>query len=104
MRLEGKVALITGSGRGIGRTMALLFGREGADIAVNDIDLPSAEKTAEEIRQMGRKASAIKADVGNPDDVSTRSFSNSISDCFSLWKGKFLAFLASLMVLCQFLS
>ncbi len=69
MRLEGKVALITGSGKGIGREMALLFAREGADIAVNDIDLPSAEKTAEEVRQIGRKAVAIKADIGKPDDV-----------------------------------
>jgi len=69
MRLEGKVALITGSGRGIGQTMALFFAREGADVAVNDVDLPSAEKTAEEIRLIGRKAIAIKADVGNPDDV-----------------------------------
>lgn len=71
MRLEGKVALITGSGRGIGQTMALLFGREGANIAVNDIDLPSAEKTAEEVRQIGRKAIAIRADIGEPDDVDT---------------------------------
>jgi len=70
MRLEGKVALITGAGRGIGQTMALLFAREGADVAVNDVDLASAEKTADEIRQIGRKAIAIKADVGNPDDAS----------------------------------
>ena len=69
MRLEGKVALVTGAGRGIGQRMALLFAKEGANIAVNDVDLPSAEKTAGEIRQIGRKAIAIKADVGNPDDV-----------------------------------
>lgn len=70
MRLEEKVALITGAGRGIGQTMALLFAKEGASIAVNDLDLPSAEKTADEIRQIGRKAVAIKADVGDPGDVS----------------------------------
>lgn len=69
MKLEGKVALITGAGRGIGQAMALLFAREGADIAVDDIDLASAEKTAEEVRQLGRKAIAIKADVGEPGDV-----------------------------------
>lgn len=69
MRLKGKVALITGAGRGIGREYALVFAREGADIAVNDIDLSSAEETAEKVRQIGRKAIAIKADVGNPDDV-----------------------------------
>lgn len=50
MRLEGKVGLITGAGRGIGQRMALLFAKEGANIAVNDVDLPSAEKTADEIR------------------------------------------------------
>ena len=69
MRLEGKVALITGAGRGIGKEMALVFAREGADIAVSDIDIPSAEETAEEVRQIGRKAIAIKADVGEVDDV-----------------------------------
>jgi NAD(P)-dependent dehydrogenase (short-subunit alcohol dehydrogenase family) len=71
MRLEGKVALITGSGRGIGKAMALTFAREGADIAVNDIILPSAEQTAKEVRALGRKAIAIKADVGTPEEVDT---------------------------------
>ncbi|MFC1992184.1 SDR family NAD(P)-dependent oxidoreductase [Chloroflexota bacterium] len=69
MKLENKVALITGSGRGLGKAMALLFAKEGADIAVNDIIQPSAEETAEEIRKLGRKAIAIKADVGEPADV-----------------------------------
>jgi NAD(P)-dependent dehydrogenase (short-subunit alcohol dehydrogenase family) len=69
MKLEGKVALITGSGRGIGQTMALLFAREGADIAVSDVDLQTAERTAAEIRSIGRKAIAIKADVGEPQEV-----------------------------------
>ena len=69
MRLDNKVALITGSGRGIGQTMALLFAKEGADIAVNDVDLTSAEKTADEVRQIGRRAVAIRADVGSPEDV-----------------------------------
>lgn len=69
MRLDNKVALITGSGRGIGQTMALLFANEGADIAVNDVDLSSAEKTADEVRRIGRRAVAIRADVGSPEDV-----------------------------------
>ena len=43
MRLKGKVSLITGAGRGIGREIALVFAREGADIAVNDIDLAPAD-------------------------------------------------------------
>ena len=69
MRLKGKVALITGAGRGIGLEMALLFAREGADLVVNDIDLLSAQKTAEEVKKIGPRAMAIKADVSSPDDV-----------------------------------
>ncbi len=63
MKLKGKVALVTGAGSGIGRATALLFAREGADVVVNDIDLSSAEKTAETIRQMGKKAIAVRADI-----------------------------------------
>jgi NAD(P)-dependent dehydrogenase (short-subunit alcohol dehydrogenase family) len=66
---EGKAALITGSGRGIGRAMALTFAKAGADICVNDVNLDAAEETAEEIRRLGRKAIAVKADVGDPDEV-----------------------------------
>jgi NAD(P)-dependent dehydrogenase (short-subunit alcohol dehydrogenase family) len=69
MRLEGKVALITGSGRGIGRAMALVFASEGADIAINDIDLASAEDTAQEVWRYGRRVIAIKADVGDANQV-----------------------------------
>ncbi|MEK7353622.1 MAG: SDR family NAD(P)-dependent oxidoreductase [Chloroflexota bacterium] len=71
MKLEGKVALITGAGSGIGQAIALLFAREGADIAVNDIDLPSAEKTAGAVKQIGRKAIAVKADVADTDEVNS---------------------------------
>ena len=69
MKLEGKVALITGAGSGMGRATALLFAKEGADIAVNDINLPSAEKTADAVRRLGRKAIAIKADVADEKEV-----------------------------------
>jgi 3-oxoacyl-[acyl-carrier protein] reductase len=69
MKLEGKVALITGAGSGIGQATALLFAREGAAIAVNDINLSSAERTADTIRQMGRKAIALKADVAEENEV-----------------------------------
>lgn len=58
MKLKEKVALVTGAGSGIGNTIALLFAKEGAGIAVNDINLSAAEKTTEEINQSGGKAIA----------------------------------------------
>jgi NAD(P)-dependent dehydrogenase (short-subunit alcohol dehydrogenase family) len=73
MELEGKIALVTGAGGGgpggMGKGCAMVFAREGADIAVNDIDQELAESTAEEIRTMGRKAMAIAADVTKPEAV-----------------------------------
>jgi len=66
MPLRGKVALITGAGRGIGRAIALRFARNGADVAVSDIDAVGIEATAEEIRQTGRRALAITCNVTDP--------------------------------------
>jgi len=65
MKLDGKVALVTGSGRGIGRAVALRFAEEGADVAVNAMHLSSAESTAGEIRKLGRRALAVAADVAD---------------------------------------
>lgn len=67
--LEGKVALITGSGAGNGRGSALKLASMGAKIVVNDIRPERSEETAEIIRKMGGEAFATAGDALNPDDV-----------------------------------
>ena len=69
MELEGKIALITGAGRGIGKGIALTFAKEGADVAVNDIDAGNAEATASEVKALGRRSMAIQADVSKEVEV-----------------------------------
>jgi 3-oxoacyl-[acyl-carrier protein] reductase len=68
-RLENKVAIITGSGRGIGRETALLFAQEGATIVVSDIDSAAGEQTATEIRRAGGTAIFVRADVSKRADA-----------------------------------
>ena len=69
MVLEGKVALVTGAGRGIGKAIALHLARGGADVAVADIDQDTAEQTSIDIRELGRNSIAIKVDLGDTDDM-----------------------------------
>ena len=66
-KLEGKVALITGSGRGIGRSIALKLASEGANVVVNDLDEAPALETVEAIRAMGGQAVACVGSVTAPD-------------------------------------
>jgi NAD(P)-dependent dehydrogenase (short-subunit alcohol dehydrogenase family) len=69
MRLQGKVALITGSASGIGKSSALLFAQEGAHVIVNDLDIAKGEETVQEIVAAGGSAIFIQADVTNVDNV-----------------------------------
>lgn len=64
--LRGRVALVTGAGNGIARATSLQLAAAGCDVAIVDIDLGDAERTAEEIRALGRKAVAVQADVTDP--------------------------------------
>ncbi|MBB6733641.1 SDR family NAD(P)-dependent oxidoreductase [Cohnella zeiphila] len=69
MRLRNKVVLITGAGSGIGRSAALLFAKEGAQVVVNDLASEAGEETAAIIRSDGGEAVFIQADVTDPDSV-----------------------------------
>ncbi|HZA67376.1 MAG TPA: SDR family NAD(P)-dependent oxidoreductase, partial [Geminicoccaceae bacterium] len=68
-RLQGKVALITGAGRGIGRAAALLFAREEAKVVVAEIARDSGEATAAAIEAAGGEARFVATDVAEPAQV-----------------------------------
>ncbi len=68
-QLDGKVALITGAGSGIGRASALVFAREGAKVAVADIMVEGGEETVRMVKEAGGEAFFIKVDVSNAAEV-----------------------------------
>ncbi|WP_414474753.1 SDR family NAD(P)-dependent oxidoreductase [Microvirga sp. M2] len=68
-RLEGKRALVTGGGRGIGEAIAVAFAREGANVAVLDLTLSAAEATAAKVSAQGREGIAVAADVSDEGQV-----------------------------------
>jgi NAD(P)-dependent dehydrogenase (short-subunit alcohol dehydrogenase family) len=69
MELEGQVAIVTGAGRGIGRATALELARLGDDIVVAEFDRAGAERTAAEVKTLGRRASVVPTDVTSHTDL-----------------------------------
>ena len=69
MKLKDRVALVTGSARGIGKNIALEFAREGATIFINDVDEENASQTCGQLKEFGAKCFSYIADVGNYEEV-----------------------------------
>lgn len=69
MRLDGRPAVVTGGGQGIGRAFAHALGEAGARVAVVDLDSGKAETVADELREKGATAMAIAADVTRPEEI-----------------------------------
>jgi len=69
MKLEGKVAIVTGGSQGIGQGIVRCLAEEGANIVIADIDIAKANKTAQEVRAMGRQALVVEADVTRREKV-----------------------------------
>jgi 3-oxoacyl-[acyl-carrier protein] reductase len=69
MSLNGKIALVTGAAQGIGRDIALALAADGADVAICDVNLDAAQKTAADIEALGCKSLAIKANVAASAEV-----------------------------------
>ena len=69
MSINGKVALVTGAGQGIGRAIALRLANDGADIAIADLNEEKMRTVADLVKAVGRKATVVRADVSKRDDV-----------------------------------
>src|SRR5665213_2720243 len=67
--LKGRVAIVTGAGRGFGRAIAMRFAGEGAAVAVTSRSLAELQSTVEDIGRIGGRAIAVAGDVTNPADV-----------------------------------
>jgi 3-oxoacyl-[acyl-carrier protein] reductase len=77
---QGKVAIVTGSGRGLGREYSIGFSQEGFRVVIAEIDIASAKNVESEIREQGGEALAIRTDVS--DETSVQSMVKKTYDCF----------------------
>jgi NAD(P)-dependent dehydrogenase (short-subunit alcohol dehydrogenase family) len=80
--IRGKTAVVTGAGSGIGRAIALRLAREGANLHLLDIDLPAAEKVAEEARQLGVETASTRCDVSQLAELEA-----AVTEIRSRWPG-----------------
>ncbi len=69
MKLDKKVAVVTGAARGIGQTIALAYAREGAQLSLWDNDTERLKQTADELKEIGRDALSLKTDVTRPEEI-----------------------------------
>ena len=69
MKLEGKVAIVTGGAAGIGKAIAIALANEGADVAIADLQMEKAEAVAAQLQAMGRQALVVQCDVGDSAQV-----------------------------------
>ncbi|WP_030157414.1 SDR family oxidoreductase [Glycomyces sp. NRRL B-16210] len=69
MRLHGYRAVITGAGRGFGRSLSISLAREGAEVFLSAREFAAAERVAEEVRHVGGRAHAFECDLGDPDSI-----------------------------------
>jgi 2-hydroxycyclohexanecarboxyl-CoA dehydrogenase len=69
MSFEGKVAIVTGAGQGIGRGIALKLAKNGANVAIADLNMDTANVVAAEVKALGRKSIAVKTDVASSASV-----------------------------------
>ncbi|MFT9848769.1 SDR family oxidoreductase [Aneurinibacillus sp. REN35] len=69
MRLQNKVAIVTGAASGIGKAIAVLYAKEGAKVVVSDINIDAANSTVEEIKSNGGEAMAMRTNVAKEEDI-----------------------------------
>jgi len=69
MKVKNKIAIVTGSGRGIGKSTVLELAKEGAKVVVSDIDIKECQNVCDEIKKIGSDAIAVKCDISKKSDV-----------------------------------